>query len=80
MSVVLALWRLLDRRQRRQVVGLQLLSIVMALSTVGGIAAVLLWHRVPEAGALPPLRLAAASSRFRVPVPLNPLLPWRDLC
>jgi ATP-binding cassette, subfamily B, bacterial PglK len=41
MSVVLALWRLLDRRQRRQVVGLQLLSIVMALSTVGGIAAVL---------------------------------------
>ncbi len=41
MPVVLALWRLLDRRQRRQVVGLQLLSIVMALSTVGGIAAVL---------------------------------------
>ncbi len=41
MSVVLALWRLLDRRQRRQVMGLQLLSIVMALSTVGGIAAVL---------------------------------------
>jgi ATP-binding cassette, subfamily B, bacterial PglK len=41
MSVLLTLWRLLDHRQRRQVLGLQLLSIVMALSTVGGIAAVL---------------------------------------
>lgn len=41
MSVLLTLWRLLDHRQRRQLVGLQLLSIVMALSTVGGIAAVL---------------------------------------
>ena len=41
MSILLALWRLLDRRQRWQVVWLQLLSIGMALSTVGGIAAVL---------------------------------------
>jgi ABC-type multidrug transport system fused ATPase/permease subunit len=41
MSILLTLWRLLDHRQRRQIVGLQLLSIVMALSTVGGIAAVL---------------------------------------
>src|SRR5437660_10483905 len=41
MSVLLALWRLLDQRQRRQLVCLQLLSVVMALSTVGGIAAVL---------------------------------------
>jgi ATP-binding cassette, subfamily B, bacterial PglK len=41
MSVLLTLWRLLDHGQRRQLVGLQLLSIVMALSTVGGIAAVL---------------------------------------
>jgi len=41
MSVLLTLWRLLDHRQRRQIIGLQLLSIVMALSTVGGIAAVL---------------------------------------
>jgi ABC-type multidrug transport system fused ATPase/permease subunit len=41
MSVLLTLWRLLDHRQRRQILGLQLLSIVMALSTVGGIAAVL---------------------------------------
>jgi ABC-type multidrug transport system fused ATPase/permease subunit len=40
-SVLLTLWRLLDHRQRRQIVGLQLLSIAMALSTVGGIAAVL---------------------------------------
>jgi ATP-binding cassette, subfamily B, bacterial PglK len=41
MSVLLTLWRLLDHPQRRQIVGLQLLSIVMAMSTVGGIAAVL---------------------------------------
>src|ERR1700688_1283769 len=41
MSVLLPLWRLLDHRQRRRLVGLQVLSIVMALSTVGGIAAVL---------------------------------------
>jgi ATP-binding cassette, subfamily B, bacterial PglK len=41
MSVLLVLWRLLDHRQRGQLVGLQVLSIVMALSTVGGIAAVL---------------------------------------
>src|SRR6202012_704937 len=41
MPALLTLWRLLDRRQRRQIVALQLLSIVMALSTVGGIAAVL---------------------------------------
>ena len=41
MSVLLTLWRLLDHRQRRQIIGLQLLSIVMALSTVGGVAAVL---------------------------------------
>jgi ATP-binding cassette, subfamily B, bacterial PglK len=41
MSILPALWRLLDQRQRWQIVWLQLLSIVMALSTVGGIAAVL---------------------------------------
>jgi ABC-type multidrug transport system fused ATPase/permease subunit len=41
MSVLRALWRLLDSRQRRQLIGLQLLSIVMALSTVGGVAAVM---------------------------------------
>src|SRR2546425_5090896 len=41
MSVLPALWRLLDQRQRRQLLGLQLLSVAMGLSTVGGIAAVL---------------------------------------
>ncbi len=41
MSVLRALWRLFDSRQRRHLLGLQLLSIVMALSTVGGVAAVL---------------------------------------
>src|ERR1700724_1530529 len=41
MSVLRAIWRLLDHRQRRSLVGLQLLSIVMALSAVGGVAAVL---------------------------------------
>jgi ATP-binding cassette, subfamily B, bacterial PglK len=41
MSMLRAIWRLLDRRQRRSFAALQLLSIVMALSTVGGVAAVL---------------------------------------
>lgn len=41
MSVLTTLWRLLDRRQRRELLALQLLSVLMALSTVGGIAAVL---------------------------------------
>jgi len=41
MKVLRALWRLLDRRQQRQLIALQLLSILMAFSTVSGIAAVL---------------------------------------
>jgi len=41
MNILLAIWRLLDRRQRRSLVGLQILSVLMALSTVGGMAAVL---------------------------------------
>jgi HlyD family secretion protein len=40
-SLLLAVWRLLDQQQRLRLAGLQLLSIVMGLSTVGGIAAVL---------------------------------------
>lgn len=40
MSTALALWRLLDHRQRWRLVGLQLLSIVMAICTVGGIASI----------------------------------------
>jgi ATP-binding cassette, subfamily B, bacterial PglK len=40
-SVLRALWRLLDSRHRRKLIALQLLSILMALSTVGGVAAVL---------------------------------------
>jgi HlyD family secretion protein len=41
MSVLQAVWRVLDRQQRRRLLGLQLLSIIMALSMVGGVAAVL---------------------------------------
>jgi ATP-binding cassette, subfamily B, bacterial PglK len=41
MSFLRTLWRLLDTRQRTQLVALQLLSIVMGLSTVGGVAAIL---------------------------------------
>jgi ABC-type multidrug transport system fused ATPase/permease subunit len=48
MSLLLTLWRLLDHHRRRQLVGLQLLSIVMAASTVGGIAAVLPFFAVLE--------------------------------
>jgi ATP-binding cassette, subfamily B, bacterial PglK len=40
-NIVIAVWRLLDRRQRRQLLALQAVSVLMALSTVGGIAAVL---------------------------------------
>lgn len=41
MSVLQAVWGILDRQQRRRLLGLQLLSIIMGLSTVGGVAAVL---------------------------------------
>ena len=41
MSVLLEVWRLLDRRRRQQLVGVQLLSLLMALCTVGGLAAIL---------------------------------------
>jgi ATP-binding cassette, subfamily B, bacterial PglK len=41
MNIVIETWRLLDRRQRRRLAALQLLSMLMALFTVGGIAAVL---------------------------------------
>ncbi|HEY2679208.1 MAG TPA: ABC transporter ATP-binding protein [Steroidobacteraceae bacterium] len=41
MSILRPLWKLLDSRQRRHLLALQLLSVAMALSTVGGIAAVL---------------------------------------
>lgn len=40
MSRLVEIWRLLDRRQRRQLLGLQVLSVFVACSTVGGIAAV----------------------------------------
>lgn len=41
MMTLVAVWRLLDRRQRWQLFGLQLLSVLMGLATVGGVAAVL---------------------------------------
>jgi HlyD family secretion protein len=40
-NILKRIWALLDRPQRRHLIGLQLISILMALSTVGGIAAVL---------------------------------------
>ncbi len=40
MNVLLSLWRLLNRRQRRRLVALQFLSVLMAFTTVGGIAAI----------------------------------------
>jgi ATP-binding cassette, subfamily B, bacterial PglK len=39
-KILTRIWRLLDRAQRRRFIGLQLLSVLMALSAVGGIAAV----------------------------------------
>ena len=41
MNILLVAWKLLDRGQRRQLAVLQLLSLLMALSTVSGIAVVL---------------------------------------
>jgi ATP-binding cassette, subfamily B, bacterial PglK len=53
MSILLSLWRLLDAGQRRRLVSLQLLSVLMAFSTVGGIAAVLPFFAVlAEPGAM----------------------------
>jgi ATP-binding cassette, subfamily B, bacterial PglK len=40
MTIFSAVWRLLDPRQRRRLIVLQLLSLLMAIATVGGIAAV----------------------------------------
>lgn len=40
MKIVARIWRLLEPPQRRRLVALQLLSVLMALSTVGGIAAI----------------------------------------
>lgn len=40
-ETLLGIWRMLDQRQRRRLVLLQLLSVVMAFCTLGGIAAVL---------------------------------------
>lgn len=41
MKVLFGIWRLLDTRQRRRLVALQVLSLLMAFSTVSGIAAIL---------------------------------------
>jgi ABC-type multidrug transport system fused ATPase/permease subunit len=41
LKVLLAIWRLLDRRRQRRLVAMQVLSVLMALCTVGGMAAVL---------------------------------------
>jgi ATP-binding cassette, subfamily B, bacterial PglK len=41
MNALATVWRLLDRRQQRHLVVLQTLSVVMALSTVGGLAPIL---------------------------------------
>jgi HlyD family secretion protein len=41
MNILRAVWCLLDLQQRRRLLALQLLSVLMAVSTVGGIAAVL---------------------------------------
>ena len=40
MRILARIWRLLDRAQRRQLIALQLLSVLVALSAVGGIAGV----------------------------------------
>ena len=41
MKNLLTVWRLLDQRQRRKLIAMQLMSVLMAFSTVGGMAAIL---------------------------------------
>ena len=41
MKTLFAVWRILDQRQRHGLMALQILSVLMALSTVGGMAAIL---------------------------------------
>jgi ABC-type multidrug transport system fused ATPase/permease subunit len=41
MKTLHTVWRLLDPRQQRRLVALQMLSVLMALSTVGGLAPIL---------------------------------------
>jgi ATP-binding cassette, subfamily B, bacterial PglK len=41
MKTLHTVWRLLDQRQQRRLVALQMLSVLMALSTVGGLAPIL---------------------------------------
>lgn len=41
MSILHTLWRLMNSRQRRQLLGLQLLAVLAGLSTVGGVASIL---------------------------------------
>lgn len=59
-SILRVLWRLLNVRQRWQLVGLQMLSVLMALSTVGGVAAVLpFFAALSDPGAIAQSRFAA---------------------
>jgi ATP-binding cassette, subfamily B, bacterial PglK len=68
MKVLFAIWRLLDRRQQRRLAAMQVLSVLMALSTVGGMAAVLPFFTVlaePNAISLhPALRFFYDTFRF----------------
>ncbi len=41
MKNLLTVWQLLDQRQRRKLIAMQLMSVLMAFSTVGGMAAIL---------------------------------------
>ena len=41
MKALLAVWRILDKQQRHRLLALHLLSVLMAFSTVGGMAAIL---------------------------------------
>jgi ABC-type multidrug transport system fused ATPase/permease subunit len=76
MKVLRSIWCLLDSRQRRRLVAMQILSVLMALSTVGGMAAILPFFTVladsHSIAAHPTLRLLyeqihfASESRFVV--------------
>ncbi len=63
-SVLRTLWRLLDTRWRMRLVALQLLSIVMGLSTLGGIAAIFpFFAALADPGAISHITAVAAVAK-----------------
>jgi len=70
MRVLRSVWRVLDARQRRRLIGLQALSVLMAASTVAGIASVLPFFTA--------ISDPSAAARFRLLGPVLRLMKTSD--